>query len=91
MGAGSALAIVLFDPRPIFTADYMIDPFGMGEIPCNRLAQAAVEGFTRDPAQFALYFTGIDRVALVVTRAIGNKGLLLAVGFSVAPWPQFIQ
>src|SRR6185436_13429834 len=52
---------------------YALAPIAMLDVPPHRVAQAVFERMPRRPAELAADFRGIDRVAPIVPRPIGNE------------------
>lgn len=53
---------------------YAATPLQIVEVPFDGFSQAGFEGFCRGPAEFALYFAGVDGVALIVAGAVVDEG-----------------
>ena len=66
-------------------------PLGVVQIPLNGFADAGFERFGRLPTQFGFELAGVDGVAAVVTRAVGDVGDLCGVGAAVGFGTQLIQ
>ncbi|PAV72886.1 hypothetical protein WR25_21003 [Diploscapter pachys] len=73
------------DPAPFgrFGGDERAPPVLVGEIPVDRLGDAGLERFGRRPAEFVADAAGVDRIALVVAGAVGDRGHLLGIGLAV--------
>ena len=61
----------------------------MIEVPLHGFAHAGLERFCRSPAEFAFCLAGIDRIATIMTGAVGDKRNELAV--RTFPRREFIQ
>src|SRR5690606_38942404 len=59
-------------------------PVAVRQVPVDGAGDAGFEGFLRFPAEFALEFCAVDRVAAVVAGAVGDVGDLFGVGAAVA-------
>ena len=66
-------------------------PLGVVQVPLHRLADAALEGLGRFPAQLALDLARIDRVTPVMAGAVGDVGDLRGVAGTICPGPQLVQ
>ena len=84
-------AVILFHPRLVGAAGYVFRPGGVVEIPGDGFAQAGFEAFGRVPAQFAFELAGVDGVAPVVARAVGDEADKLRVRGVGRLWAHFIE
>lgn len=64
-------------------------PVTVIQIPFDRLANPAVEGFIRSPAKGTLDFSGVDGIPKVMTRPVCNVDDLLTVAGRL--WHQLIK
>jgi hypothetical protein len=56
---------------------HAVAPLEVVEVALHGLADAALEGFLRRPAEFALDLAGVDGSAQIVAGAVGGYGLPL--------------
>jgi hypothetical protein len=64
----------------VLAAADMVTPVPMSQIPLNGLIDTDLKIHLRYPAQLALYFGGINGVAVIVARPVRNKLDLTPVG-----------
>ncbi len=57
----------------IIAAGYSLSPNGVVQIPTDGLFEPAFEVLSRTPPEFAMNFRSVDRVALIVSRAVLNE------------------
>lgn len=72
----SSCFIVLVDPLPILPAHYMVNPFGIDQVPGYCPIQALFKGDRLLPAQFPLDLVAVDGVPAVMAGAVNNIGNL---------------
>jgi hypothetical protein len=77
------LGIILLNPVLVIAAGDIFHPVLVVEIPLHSFADAGFEGLGGFPAQFEVDLGGIDGVAAVVARAIGNISDLIGVGGAI--------
>ena len=65
---------------PVATILDVAAPIQMVQIPADGLAQSGLEGFDGRPAQLAPDPAGVDGVADIVARPIGDVGDQLGIG-----------
>lgn len=58
----------------VISRQYPLPPLGIIQIPLHGFTDTGFKGFLGYPAQFALNFTGINRIANIMPWAIFNKG-----------------
>src|SRR6185437_7394621 len=64
------VAILQLDPLPVGAARHVGDPLPVVQVPAHGLAQAAVEGLFRLPAELSTDLAGADAVELARTAAL---------------------
>ena len=69
------MRIILLNPIFIISASDVFYPVLVVEIPLHGFADACFECFGGFPAELVVNFCGIDGVATVVARAVGDIGL----------------
>src|SRR5215471_8255185 len=79
-----ALTIVECDPVAICVTCDIRNPFLILQVPTDRLAQTALEGFLGPPTKLAFDLARIDPVAPVVAGPILHESNLLPIRFAVA-------
>src|SRR5579871_926883 len=90
-GAPTVPTIVECDPVAIGLACDIRNPFLIFEIPSDRLAQTALEGLRRLPAQLVCDLACIDGIAPVVSGPVLHERDLLAIGLAVAARLAFVK
>src|SRR5690606_9593 len=72
------------DPlEAIAAVKHSLYPWLVVQVPVDRLRQAALEGVARLPAQFTAQLAGVDRVAAIVARPVGDEGDLRLVRLAI--------
>ena len=66
-------------------------PIPIIEIPFDRLADTAVEGFGRGPAKLIADPAGIDRIPSIMPRPVGHKADLFCITLAIGAWAQLIK
>ena len=69
----------------------MLHPLGVGQVPLDGFADAGVKGFGGLPAQLGFELAGVDGVAPVVARAVGDVGDLAGVRAAIGLGAHFIE
>ena len=86
-----ASGVVLGNPVAIAPAGDVCQPVAVVQIPADGLFDAVLKAFRGRPSQSVPQVAGIDRVALVMARAVGDEGNQARIGLPVAPWAQAIK
>ena len=76
-------SILLGYPVLIGAGGDVFYPLLVVQLPLDCLANPGLKGFGRFPTQFTIDLGGIDRIAPVVTRAVGYIGDLFLVALSI--------
>ena len=63
----------------------------MVEIPADGLLDTRFESLARSPIELPPDARGVDRIALVVSRAIGHEGDLIGIGGAICAWGQPVE
>ena len=89
--SGAMSGVLFVDPLPVGPALHMADPIGVGQIPLDGFSDTGLKSFGGLPTQFGLEFAGIDGIAAVVSRTVGDIADLAGVTAAIGPRTHFIE
>ena len=85
------MRVILLNPIFVIPARDIPHPVLVVEIPLDGFADAGLEAFRRFPTELAVDFCGVDGVAAVVARAVGDEGDLVLVELAIGAWREFVE